>query len=793
MNALSRFLVATLSLVLLACNPLPAPLSGPQAERPAASQVAPRESTTFPLEGSVDFSAVARTTQAIPGDVINLATISLIDTSVGQTRASGLTDAGGTFSLPFSTYNPAVGQTFILEAVKGLNAQLPGNEAPRFRTIVQYTATGWASVTNKTAPGGIVINALTTAVSLISGLDQANVPYASASGMVNALVNPPALTGTPTFPGHPNIEFLNLSNDVLSLLNNNLDPVANTPAVKPTLTAITPSTAAANLPVVITGSGFVPGATTVTIGGATAAIMALSATRLVAAVPAAAISGTATVTTTRGGTSNALAFTSPDGSAVALTTISPNPARPGQTVTIAGQGFTSVLANNDVRLNGVQIVPIFANQSSLVINLPSDCQSGNVSVTVAGAKSNNFYLTVDVLSTPIITSLFPSVGAVKSVVSIKGTNLGPTGKVVMGGYQAKVVSWSPKVIRAEVPFNVNPGVTNVTVFAPLGVATTTFTVINGDAAASFIGVAPMISTGGHGMYVWVGDGKLWTWGGANSTAVNYMNLNADGSFKDAAWSVSTLTLPYGTNQDDNPNAAVQVKNRVYYTVSNTSNKVNFATLEPYTGDVTGFGYDPTNDLPPTWLGKDLALAASDKYVYILGQGVSCSSALGGTGCGGRATTTMQTRILPSGGIGIWSAGPDTLYYGEDAMPFYIGGVLHLIGGNDSAAVGSQYSVINYDGTMGTWKGNPTPLVSGSPLSSQMTRVGRYYYMFEYTGVTKRGQIIDDLVLKPLAAYGTASPVLGYNRNTIVAGKYVYVLGDNAGSANQRAVWRCTLN
>ncbi len=793
MNALTRLLVASVSIVLLACNPLPVQLTASKpVPRDAESQTQPI-SRAHALEGSVAFDAGTRDTQAISGDVVNLATISLIDTTAAQTRASGITDASGRFSLPFSSYVPPVGQTFVLEAVKGLNSQLPGNEAPRFRTLVKYTATGWQSITNGTAPGNIVINALTTAIALVSGLDQANVPYGNTMGMVNAAVNPPALNAAPTFAAHPSIELINLSNDVLALLNHNLDPVANTPAIKPSLAAVTPSTAAANLPVVITGSGFVPGGTTVTIGGATAAVMAMSSTRIVAAVPAAAITGTVTVTTTRGGTSNAIAFTSPDGSAVAITTISPNPARPGQTVTIAGQGFSGVIGNNDVRLNGQAIVPIFANESSLVINLPTDSTSGNVSVTVAGAKSNNFFLTLDVLATPIITSLFPNTGAVKSILSIKGSNLGPTGKVVIGGYQAKVVSWSPKVVRVEVPVNVNPGATTVTVFAPLGVATTTFTVLAGDAGANFISVAPMVSTGGMGMYAWVGDGKLWTWGGGDSTAVNYINLNADGSFKDANWSVSSMTLPYGTNQDDNPNGAVQVKNRVYYTVSNSSNKINFATLDPYSGDVTGFGYDPTNDLPPTWLGKDLALAASDKYVYILGQGVSCSSALGGTGCGGRATTTMQTRILPSGGIGIWSTGPDTLYYGEDAMPLYIGGVLHLIGGNDSAAVGSQYSVIKADGTMGGWVKNSTPLISGNPLSNQMTRIGRYYYMFEYSGRTLRGQIIDDLVPKPLETYPTTSPTLGYYRITIPIGKYVYQLGDNTGTATQRSVWRCTLN
>ncbi|MBO9539146.1 IPT/TIG domain-containing protein [bacterium] len=810
---LARIVIIVLSVALLSCQAV-APPMGTATLTPDAPPGADTGSgvqggsTVTPLSGRVDFGAAATRVQAIPGDVINLATISLIDTVTGQTRAAGITDADGAFTLPFATFVPASGSVYVLEAIKGLNAHLPGNDAPRFRTLVTFRNPGWASITNGAVSGRVVINALTTAIALVSGLDQAAMPYHSVMGMVNAQVSPPALTGSPAPPpSHNAAELLNLSADVSAILTGNGDPVGSTDAIKPRVDAVTPIQAPANAPVVIQGVGFVPGGTAVTIGGVSAPILSLrrylagglQKWEMIVTVPPTAITGNLSVSTLRGGASNATPFTIPAGSAVSVMAISPNPARPGSTVTISGGGYSPVLAENDVRLNGVALTPIFANATTLVLVLPGNATSGNMTVTVNGAKSNDFALTLDVLATPQITSLFPNVGAVKSVVAIKGVNFGPSGKVVVGGYQAKVLSWHPQVVRVELPWYLAPGPTTLTLFGPFGVATANFTVIDGTAANTFVDTGTtMTGVGGNGTYVWVGDKKLWVWGGANSTAVQYINLLDDGGFADANWTTSPLMLPAGTNQDDNPNGIVQVGNRLYYTVSNSSNKVNFATLNPYTADVTGFGYDPTNDLPSSWLGKDLALAASEKYVYLLGQGVSCS---GGGNCDGNPLATKQSRILPSGGIGIWENGPNNLYYGEDGIPLYIGGVLHLLGGTDSSTTGgSQFCVIKPDGTMGTWTTSSAPVVPGAlgrTISRRPLRVGKYLYLIatadEIESPTLRGVIVDDLVPKPMSAYNLPKTGQGLNKVDVVIGRYLYSISSDSGHALQRKVFRCTLN
>jgi|GEM_PF-2373276 len=821
-------LTVLLTATFLACQMptarvLPA-LIGPQAGSPgtaAAAQmqldrdiVVPSPLEVAPVKGRVDFGNPTSSdyqVQSNVSDITLLATVSVIDVNTGQTMTAGVTDTNGNFSLPFSTFVPADNSVYVLEAIRGVSGGAPGNDAPRFRTVIQYSGGNWKSITNATVGGSIVINALTSAIALCAGLDTANpktLPYSGTIGMVNAAVSPPSLSGSPALPAtFPAAKVLQMQADLLAIVTANLDPVSETDALNPSVESYSPNVAPANSPVLITGQGFVRGNTTVTIGGASAPILAwkrissggIGKWQIVVSVPSDAITGNLVVTTARGGSVTAGAFTIPDGSRVGITSISPNPARPGSTITLNGTGFSMTLASNVVRLNGVTLTPIFANQTTLVVQVPDTSTSGNMTVSVGSAISNVFYLSVDTLITPRITSVFPTIGGVKSTVLLKGVNFGPTGRVIVGGYEARVISWNPKAVRIEIPWYLATGASQITLFSPFGISTATFNVIAGHVETSYIDTGTNLATGtavgGNGTHVWIGDAKLWAWGGG-TTAVKFMNLNPDGSFKDANWTLSSLQIPSATNQDDSPNDDVLVRERIYYTVSNSSNRINFASLDPYTGDITAFGYDPTNDLPSNWRGRDLALAASDKYVYIGGQGVSCS----GSGlCDGSATATKQTRILPSGGIGIWEAGTSQLYYGEDAYFMYIGGVLHMLSGNDIGTTGgSQYTVLDFDGKMTNWIKNPTSLVPVANMhSTKPVRIGRYYYLLNPDAGGYRGEIVDDLVPKPVVRYavnGTnISVVGGHMKQDIAIGKYFYTVSSYSGWANQYKTYRYTIN
>lgn len=750
-----------------------------------------------PLFGRVDFSSI-RQTQATLTNVINYATVSLIDPSTGETITSGVTDASGNFSLNMPGFTPTLNGTYVVEAIKGLNAQLPGYTAPRFRTILEYTNSGWLSLSASVPGSTIVIDQYTTAIALVSALDPLGLPAASAMGKVKSPAQS-GLNASPTWGSHPDSQLSNLAGDIVNTLGQNLDPVTTTNAILPTINTVQPNQGAVNQPVTISGAGFVPGATTVTISGVTMPILMLSKSQIICTVPVGAPTGNVVVTTTRGGASNGVPFSIPNSSAVSVTAISPNPVRPLASVTVSGNGFDpSALANNVVTISGTPVTPSIVNNTSLIFQVPAAAQSGFVNVKVNGQTSNNYFLTVDSVTTPQITSTFPSLAPCKGVVTIYGQNFGPTGSVVFGNYTGNVISWSPGVIRAQIPWWVTPGNLTVSVFAPLGIATTSFNILDG-AVTSWANVPSIpANIGGPGVHAYVGANKLWVWGGNGLANVAYMPLNPDGSFAAGSWTASAFVLPEGTTQDDNPNSRTVVKNRLYYTASNANNHVDFAALDPLTGDITSFGRDPVNDLPPTWLGKDLGLIAGDKYVYILGSGASCQ---GGNpaACNGNAVGTMQAPILDSGGIGQWTKGPDNISFGEDGLPFIVGDSIFMVGGT-IASPNSQQSVINVDGTMAKWATMSVPLLpQGSELSTMPMRIGRHYFFYEMWSDRNSwvGEIQNDLVPQQMTKIVSGSTLEDGNILTtpsgaaiscgiahvdVQIGKYLYLISTNQGGA-----------
>jgi hypothetical protein len=142
--------------------------------RPASLSIAPAGPTAalserFALEGVATFDD--RTAQIAPDELTRLATITLID-AANQTVATTRTDAAGAFTLlPGSSFTAAAGDVFFLDAYKGTHGNAIGADLARMRTILQWTAAGWKSVSG----AGVVINPLTTAVSVIQGLQPGSV------------------------------------------------------------------------------------------------------------------------------------------------------------------------------------------------------------------------------------------------------------------------------------------------------------------------------------------------------------------------------------------------------------------------------------------------------------------------------------------------------------------------------------------------------------------------------------------------------------------------------------------
>lgn len=123
--------------------------------------------SAFALKGKVEWPQEF-STQATIADVIGAATVSLIDGVSNTTIATGLTDAGGSFSInPSATFNPQEGEVFILEAVKGLNNNQPGASLARLRTLVRRTKDGYDDVDGRI---GITISLKTTTLAYIQSV-----------------------------------------------------------------------------------------------------------------------------------------------------------------------------------------------------------------------------------------------------------------------------------------------------------------------------------------------------------------------------------------------------------------------------------------------------------------------------------------------------------------------------------------------------------------------------------------------------------------------------------------------
>jgi IPT/TIG domain len=150
-----------------------------------------------------------------------------------------------------------------------------------------------------------------------------------------------------------------------------------------------------------------------------------------------------------------------------ITSLSPTSGAVGSSVTITGTNFGSTQGSSTVKFNGTIATSISSwSNTSIVAVVPSGATTGNVVVTVGGVASNAAGFTVSPSSTPTISSLSPTSGAVGTPVTISGTNFGTTqgtSAVTFNGTSATITSWSTTSIVAQVPAGATTGNVVVTV------------------------------------------------------------------------------------------------------------------------------------------------------------------------------------------------------------------------------------------------------------------------------------------------------------------------------------------
>ena len=159
-----RLLIACLALCLAAC----------QVPLPAAIDMAP-----VMLEGRAEFPAFA--VQAVSNDVLNRATVSLIDIPSGDVRVAGVTDATGLFRLyqPTMPFAPVDGTFYYLDASKPYTVGLGVKKRLSLRTVLKREAGRWTSITGP----NVFVNLTTSTLAKVAYRD--TIPWQAIMGVVS--------------------------------------------------------------------------------------------------------------------------------------------------------------------------------------------------------------------------------------------------------------------------------------------------------------------------------------------------------------------------------------------------------------------------------------------------------------------------------------------------------------------------------------------------------------------------------------------------------------------------------
>jgi hypothetical protein len=276
-----------------------------------------------------------------------------------------------------------------------------------------------------------------------------------------------------TVPANATLGFITVTTAGGTASSSNLAPPQFTvDTAAPSITNISPGSAAVTAPVIITGANFgaSQNSSTVSFNGTPAAALDVtnwSATSITVKVPVGATSGNVVVTVS-GTPSNGFAFTVLP--TATISNVSPSSAAVGTAVTVTGANFGAVQNDSTVTFNGTTaLVSDITSWSatSITVKVPSGATTGNVVVTVGGAPSNGFSFTVS--TTANITNISPNSAAVTGSLIITGTSFGGTqnsSTVSFNGTQAAaldVTNWSDTSITVKVPTGASSGNVVVTV------------------------------------------------------------------------------------------------------------------------------------------------------------------------------------------------------------------------------------------------------------------------------------------------------------------------------------------
>jgi YD repeat-containing protein len=214
----------------------------------------------------------------------------------------------------------------------------------------------------------------------------------------------------------------------------------------PQITNVSPASASNPTQITITGTSFGNSQITgslVKFNTLTASVASWSNTSILLTVPAAAVSGSLTVTTSAGGVSNAWPFSAPPN----ITSITPNPAGVGAAVAVNGTNFGTA---GTLTFNGTQVTPTSWITTKVMLTAGI---TGPVIVTVNGVSSASTPFTL--VPALLLSTVVPDHASVGSTVTLYGLNFGSSQGAstlkVNGVTVTTINSWSDNEISAVIP------------------------------------------------------------------------------------------------------------------------------------------------------------------------------------------------------------------------------------------------------------------------------------------------------------------------------------------------------
>jgi ELWxxDGT repeat protein len=239
----------------------------------------------------------------------------------------------------------------------------------------------------------------------------------------------------------------------------------------PAIAGFAPGSGPVGTVVTITGQNFsaVPANNIVTFNNTTAVVLASTATEITTTVPPNATSGIISVLVGNQTATSMESFTVTATPAHSITAFTPVSGQVGTSVTIIGENFSAIPAENVVKFNGTTAVVTASSDITITTSVPAGAASGPISVSIGdqtAMSSESFTVTDPAVPGPVIAGFDPTSGQVGTSVTITGENFHANAAnniVKFNGSTATVLANTANSLVVEVPVDATTGSVTVTV------------------------------------------------------------------------------------------------------------------------------------------------------------------------------------------------------------------------------------------------------------------------------------------------------------------------------------------